>query len=294
MDFLYLLLQHADLPSVCAQTGVPGLNRDRAYEIPVLLPPRAEQRRIVDLLGALDAAIEAGETASSQSSQLLTQCRNAVMASAAQPVPADDAFDILMGVQRSPSRAAGPHQVPYLRSANVSPGRLQLADVKTMSFSPDEEQKYLLLPGDVLVTEGSGSAATVGAPAAYDGEAGAPLCFQNTLLRYRSIPGVTTDRFTLHWCLSAFESGTFREAANGTNIKHIGSRRAEKLQVCLPDLARQDEITSELDTLTSVCDAAAASVASLRSLRSNILTALLSGEHEIPASYDELMEVASA
>lgn len=29
----------------------------------------------------------------------------------------------------------------------------------------------------------------------------------------------------------------------------------------------------------------------LRELRSNLLTALLSGEHEIPESYDELLEV---
>ena len=51
---MHLLLLHADLPGVCAQTGVPGLNRDRAYEVPVTIPPLSVQRRIVDLMGHLD------------------------------------------------------------------------------------------------------------------------------------------------------------------------------------------------------------------------------------------------
>src|SRR5688572_1932371 len=33
LRFLLLILNHADLPAICAQTGVPGLNRDRAYEV---------------------------------------------------------------------------------------------------------------------------------------------------------------------------------------------------------------------------------------------------------------------
>ena len=32
-------------------------------------------------------------------------------------------------------------------------------------------------------------------------------------------------------------------------------------------------------------------LAATRELRANLLSALLSGEHEIPASYDELLEV---
>lgn len=51
----------------------------------------------------------------------------------------------------------------------------------------------------------------------------APVCFQNTLLRYRAVEGVSVPAFVMHWCLWAYESGQFREAADGTSIKHIGS-----------------------------------------------------------------------
>lgn len=54
--FLYLLLTHVDLASISAQTGVPGLNRDRAAEIRVAVPPLIEQRRIVHVVDAIHAA----------------------------------------------------------------------------------------------------------------------------------------------------------------------------------------------------------------------------------------------
>jgi type I restriction enzyme S subunit len=47
--------------------------------------------------------------------------------------------------------------VPYLRAANVKDGTLDLSDVKTMNFTPDEQRLFSLQPGDVLVTEGSGA-----------------------------------------------------------------------------------------------------------------------------------------
>lgn len=45
--------------------------------------------------------------------------------------------------------------------------------------------------------------------------------------------------------------------------------------------------------MAALIDAARATAEALRTLRSNLLTVLLSGEHEIPASYDALLgEVA--
>ena len=85
-----------------------------------------------------------------------------------------------LGRQRSPVHEQGPHMVPYLRAANVSDGRLNLVDVKEMNFSLREQQFFALKPGDVLVTEGSGSLQTVGASAVWRGEIPGAVCFQNT------------------------------------------------------------------------------------------------------------------
>ena len=76
--------------------------------------------------------------------------------------------------------------VRYLRAANVKDGSLDLSDVKEMDFNPAEQVTYALRPGDVLVTEGAGSLAAVGASAVWDGELDGIVCFQNTLLRLRA------------------------------------------------------------------------------------------------------------
>lgn len=62
-NFLFLLLGFLDLPSLTAQTGVPGLNRDRAYSSEVNLPPVAEQGRIVEIVSSMDDVIRAAERA---------------------------------------------------------------------------------------------------------------------------------------------------------------------------------------------------------------------------------------
>ena len=57
--------------------------------------------------------------------------------------------EVSLGRQRSPDRAEGPNMVSYLRAANVKDGSLDLEDVKSMDFSPDEQTTYSLRPGDV-------------------------------------------------------------------------------------------------------------------------------------------------
>lgn len=93
--------------------------------------------------------------------------------------------EVALGRQRSPQYEDGPFMVPYLRAANVKDGELDLSDVKSMSFSPNEQRIYALRPGDVLVSEGSGSLGTVRASAVWSGEINDVVCFQNTLLRLR-------------------------------------------------------------------------------------------------------------
>ena len=176
-----------------------------------------------------------------------------------------------MGQQRSPGRTTGPSMAPYLRSANVGNGRLGLSDVKQMVFTAAERDRFRLRRGDVLVSEGSASGRAVGMSAAWNEELPGDVCFQNTLLRYRPIPGVSEAGFALQWCRWAFESGAFRAAANGTNILHIGSTRAAAMQVLLPPLPTQRRIvdvmaavdeqvaamTEEADRATSLYGAAA-------------------------------------
>lgn len=56
-DWLAATLEHARLSELSEATGVPGLNRDKAYLQPILLPPLDDQRRISEVLRSANEAI---------------------------------------------------------------------------------------------------------------------------------------------------------------------------------------------------------------------------------------------
>lgn len=58
-EWLSAILHHARLKELNEATGVPGLNRDKAYLQPILVPPLDEQRRIAEVLRSVDEAIAA-------------------------------------------------------------------------------------------------------------------------------------------------------------------------------------------------------------------------------------------
>jgi type I restriction enzyme S subunit len=143
--------------------------------------------------------------------------------------------------------------VKYLRAANVKDGKLDLTDVKSMNFTPNEQKIFGLRPGDVLVTEGSGSLGTVGASAVWNGEIADTVCFQNTLIRLRPRQGID-GRFLLWWARSAFNSGIFASIASGANIYHLSADRVRSLTIQLPDIHEQRRIADFLDTKITKLD----------------------------------------
>ncbi|MFE1754540.1 restriction endonuclease subunit S [Streptomyces anandii] len=168
------------------------------------------------------------------------------------------AADVVLGRQRAPQHDSGPNMVPYLRAANVKDGVLDLTDVKEMNFAPSEQQTFSLRPGDVLITEGSGSISAVGASAVWRGEINGVVCFQNTLLRLRPRDDRADGRFLEWWARSAFGSGVFASIASGANIYHISAERVRALPIELPPLEEQRRIADFLDAETARIDRLAA------------------------------------
>ena len=252
-----------------------------AWSIPH--PPTSVQSRIADVISSVDEAISATE-AEAERLALILKIRRADLANNAShaEVPAHTAFDIRLGRQRSPQRATGPSMTPYLRSANIGYDVLRLGDVLSMDFNERERERYALQYGDVLVSEGSAGADAVGMPAVWRSEIEDPVCFQNTLLRYRAVDGRSTPAFVRHWCLWAYESGTFRDVApEGVNIKHIGDKRARGMAVRLPALDEQPAIVAELDPLSEAVESLRDEASRLRVARAALLDSLLTRKVEI-------------
>ena len=192
---------------------------------------------------------------------------------------------IALGRQRSPANDIGPDMVRYLRAANVKDGVLDFSDVKEMNFSPSEQSRFSLRRGDVLVTEGSGSLASVGASSAWNQELPGVVCFQNTLVRLRPQAGVS-GRFVEWWCRFAYHSGLFAGIAGGANIYHLGAERIRALPCTIPKLEQQIRMAGELDTAFAHRDKLRSSMERqidlLMEHRQALITAAVTGALDIP------------
>lgn len=170
------------------------------------------------------------------------------------PRPLDEICEVTIGRQRSPKHATGSHLIPYMRAANVKDGNLHLESILEMNFSPSEQRTYGLLEGDVLVTEGCGSPAEIGASAIWQNEIDGIVGFQNTLLRLRSIPGKSDPWFLLAIARWAHRSGVWRTTASGTSILHIGLNRARPLRIPAPDIEIQRRVGDVLHSFDELIE----------------------------------------
>ena len=133
----------------------------------------------------------------------------------------------------------------------------------------------------------------MGAAARWTGEMQEPICFQNTLLRYRAVPGESVPSFVYHWCRWAYESGAYMETATGTNILHIGSTRAVEMLVGWQAPGTQALLCEVLDDYEATIGALDHELRSLTKVREVVLADLLAGQLAVDEGYDSLLDGAA-
>ena len=193
--FMFRALIQAHIIDRCSKsfTGTAGQQRvqpETLKDLPILLPPLPEQRAIAAVLDSIErteAVIAATERLrDSLLHQLLTRGVPGWHTEwkdvpGLGTIPADwevvrlgEVAEVQTG--RAVNRkAAHGHtlEIPYLSVANVKDGYLDLGTVKTMQVDGSEVDRYRLLAGDVLFTEG-GDADKLGRGTVWKEEI--PLC----------------------------------------------------------------------------------------------------------------------
>jgi type I restriction enzyme S subunit len=156
---------------------------------------------------------------------------------------------IQLGRQRSPKNRSKDYPVKYIRAANITERGLDLADVLDMEFSPDEQKRYRLRGGDIVLSEASGSPDQVGKPAVWEEQL--PLCcFQNTVIRLR--PAIEMSQYLLMCFQTYYVNGVFSRVAGGVGINHLSADKFSKLQVSLPPMSEQFRIFTEVERCLSI------------------------------------------
>ncbi len=157
----------------------------------------------------------------------------------------DSVFDLIQGKQVSERNRVGENQRPFLRTRNVFWNRLDLSELDRMHFSAAEEERYALLPGDLLLCEGG----DVGRTAMWHGEEDG--CYiQNHLHRLRALDGMVDPQYAVFWFWYAFNVGNlYIGRGNKTTIPNMSRSKLAVLPMALPEYSEQKRIARTLNTL---------------------------------------------
>ncbi|WP_153392720.1 restriction endonuclease subunit S [Ornithinicoccus halotolerans] len=289
-EFWYYLLGHSTeyLRANSGGSTFQEISGGALKALRFTVPPLDEQRRIVDLIGAVYDAMEAAEALSDSQvpgaalptldAQLLT----ALLPSSAREGWAEVTLGDIARVDRtsvSPSNMPAEvrlYSIPGLDAGRI-PEDVRAADIGSNKFLIKEPALLISMLNPRIprhVVAEAGAVCSTEFAVLVPDEAHVLLGYLRLIARTEQFQQYLTSR------------------AKGTTGSRSRSKASDVLsyQCPLPPLAEQRHIVEVMDTVDDARDRCQRHTLQLRELRSALLAALLSGEHEIPESYDELLE----
>lgn len=158
------------------------------------------------------------------------------------------AAEMCLGKMLDKTKNKGKYQ-RYLRNINVRWGSFDLDSLAQMRFEEDENERYGLLEGDLVVCEGGepGRAAVWNA-------AVPNMKIQKALHRVRFLANTIEPKLICYYLQTTAQNGTLAKYFTGTTIKHFtGVRLAEFVFPLIP-YQEQTQIVSEIERHFSIAD----------------------------------------
>lgn len=240
------------------------------------LPPLDQQRRIAEILWAIDEADQQYQKTSGVLRRGRAASIEAHFAEAQHRVNTmklSELADISYGVTLNGHRSSLPMELPYLRVANVGREQFDLSEVKTIRCTEDEAEKFALRPGDVLVVEGHASVNEIGRTAVWH-SAQTGILHQNHLIRARCSLKVLPDYLSLYANSSRGRAYFRSRAKSSSGLYTINSTVVKEFAVPTTDAEQQTEIVRRVGLFDSLLASAAYSKARLNQVLIDFLNAV--------------------
>ncbi|MEV7618919.1 restriction endonuclease subunit S [Microbacterium sp. NPDC089321] len=277
---------HEDMSSRCVGTVLrrKTLSKGAFESIPISLPPLIEQRRIVDLIAAVDDAIEAADG----EAEITAEARRALWHGLASKTVRVDRVGAVTQGKSLPKTIQGTvsGDISWFKIADMtSPQNL-------FGYSEaDTRVSHAVLEsnGGKITPEGSVTFPRVGAAVATEKKR---LLLSDAALDENHIAVTPLEQGIEEVTLAAFESVRLGGLVRSGAVPSLNMGLIRELEIPWPaDGVDLHEVDALLGASRSAERTALANAGALRTLRSNLLTVLLSGEHEIPASYDQFLNL---
>ncbi len=261
-------------------TTMPNLNQGIVEDLPIPLPPHAEQRRIAAILDQAD-------TLRDKRRQVITYFGNVVEATfldvfgddmARANASLGELAVVSSGITKGRRTSEPTQVVPYLAVANVQASHLNLDVVKQIDATDNEIKRYALADGDVLLTEG-GDPDKLGRGTVWRNQL--PLCIhQNHIFRVRIQPGTDLDSDYLSAYIASLPARSYflRAAKQTTGIASINMSQLKALPVFVPSRRRQETYLQRTRAANSLKDKALIAATVLDQLFASLQSRSFSGQ----------------
>ena len=242
------------LESLASGTTVPIVNKSKFNSIGIVLPPLAEQRRIV---GILDEVFEGLATAKANAKQNLQNAR-ALFESHLQAVftqRGDGWVEKRLG-----DIAEFKNGLNYTKSSNgqtlpvVGVGDFQtnyivpMDELETATIDGTLADDYAIRRNDILTVRSNGSKDLVGRCMLVP-DVTEVTSYSGFIIRIRFDEAVIAPRFLLHFLKSSDTRSRLTSEGGGANISNINQTKLSSLPVMVPPFAAQSAIAHTLDEL---------------------------------------------
>ncbi|MEU9000881.1 restriction endonuclease subunit S [Streptomyces sp. NPDC048551] len=189
-------------------------------------------------------------------------------------------FDVELGKMLNEERSTGDHLRPYLRVANVQWDRIEVDELARMNFPPDEQNRYRLRKGDLLVNEGG---SWPGRAAIWTDDT-TEMYYQKALHRIRP----RADELTrwLYYCLLLAERmRVFQVQGNTSTMTHLTREQLRPQRFPFPERATQAVLVAQLDAAAERDKGLQArlhrQLALLAERRQALITAAVTGQFDV-------------
>ncbi|MBK5223182.1 MAG: restriction endonuclease subunit S [Acidimicrobiia bacterium] len=282
--------------STASGTNIFHIGVQRAREVPLSVPPLAEQRRIVDLVDhvdqellRLDALIESAKRAISAMIDDLVFAGNAPLMRLKDLAPPRGLIGGPFGSSLVSTDYTG-SGVPVIRGGNLSFGRyvggdfVYVDETKATSLARNQA-----LPGDLVATQRG----TLGQVALVPHDGPSTYVISQSQMRLRSDPTVALTEFIYVALSSSRLIHEIETRKIATANPHINLGIFGDLQIPVPPVEEQRATIGVIFAAEDLVDRAQSQRVALQASRASLLLDLLTGTHRIPATYDELLDHAS-
>lgn len=247
--------------------------------ISVSVPPLPEQRHIVDLIEAVSGAVDAATEQTQALFAALAEARNSLIWSVDDRRP----LSVLCTIDGSlvDPTTQETRLLPHVGAERIMSGSGDLAGVQTAAEDGVTSGKFRFDETHVIYSKIRPLLRKVAVP----GFAG--LCSADA---YPLLPSAGRSRVFLQQLLLS-DAFTAEAAARSGRTKMPKVNKSELMTILVPyhSVESEDALTPLLEGLDSARLRSDQLAQSLRALRTELLSALLSGAHRIPETYDELM-----